>query len=117
MLVLEYQRSASKSASSTMLVTPSTNGAMMPYEVPVTQPGSAVHQKSILWVQAEREFRGCVVRHHGAMHVNGAFGQAGGATGQVQQSNILGVRLQNLEYRCCAVQQRVKVTRFRNCVG
>ena len=25
-------------------VTPCSSGAMMPYEVPVTQPGSAVHQ-------------------------------------------------------------------------
>ena len=42
---MRYQRSASKSASSTMLVSPWASGAMMPYDVPVTQPGSAVHQK------------------------------------------------------------------------
>ena len=33
-------------ASSTMLVTPCVSGEMMPYDVPVTQPGSAVHQKT-----------------------------------------------------------------------
>src|SRR3972149_844670 len=43
---MRYQRSASKSPSSTTLVTPLVKGAMMPYEVPVTQPGSAVHQKT-----------------------------------------------------------------------
>ena len=41
-----YQRSASNSASSTTLVTPSVSGATIPYDVPVTQPGSAVHQKT-----------------------------------------------------------------------
>src|SRR5512143_241027 len=39
-----YQASAEKPASSTHWVTPSAQGAMMPYDVPVTQPGSAVHQ-------------------------------------------------------------------------
>src|SRR5512143_2057807 len=39
-----YQASAENPASSTHCVTPSAHGAMMPYEVPVTQPGSAVHQ-------------------------------------------------------------------------
>jgi len=39
-----YQRSASNSSRSTSEVTPCSSGAMMPYEVPVTQPGSAVHQ-------------------------------------------------------------------------
>ena len=43
---MPYQRAASKSPSSTMLVTPFVRGAMIPYEVPVTQPGSAVHQKT-----------------------------------------------------------------------
>ena len=41
-----YQRGASKSPSSTTLVTPLVSGAMSPYEVPVTQPGSAVHQNT-----------------------------------------------------------------------
>jgi hypothetical protein len=40
----EYQRRAPKPPSSMRLVTPLENGANMPYEVPVTQPGSAVHQ-------------------------------------------------------------------------
>jgi hypothetical protein len=39
-----YQRSALKPASSTTCVTPFAQGPMMPYEVPVTQPGSALHQ-------------------------------------------------------------------------
>ena len=43
---IPYQRSASKSASSTIIVTPFESGEMIPYEVPVTQPGSAVHQKT-----------------------------------------------------------------------
>ena len=41
---IRYQRSASISSSSTMVVTPWVSGAITPYEVPVTQPGSAVHQ-------------------------------------------------------------------------
>ena len=41
---ISYQRTASKSLSSTTLVMPSESGATMPYEVPVTHPGSAVHQ-------------------------------------------------------------------------
>ncbi len=41
-----YQRSASNSSSSTMLVTPHVSGATIPYDVPVTQPGSAVHQNT-----------------------------------------------------------------------
>ncbi len=43
---IPYQRSASKSASSTTQLMPLLNGEMIPYEVPVTQPGSAVHQKT-----------------------------------------------------------------------
>ncbi len=44
--MIPYQRSGSKSPSSMMLVTPFVSGAMMPYDVPVTQPGSAVHQNT-----------------------------------------------------------------------
>ena len=40
----EYQRTASNSHSSTMQVTPHVSGETSPYDVPVTQPGSAVHQ-------------------------------------------------------------------------
>ena len=43
---IRYQRPASKSPSSTTLVTPCASGAMIPYDVPVTQPGSAVHQNT-----------------------------------------------------------------------
>ena len=43
---MSYQRAASKSASSTIIVAPFTSGDTMPYDVPVTQPGSAVHQKT-----------------------------------------------------------------------
>src|SRR5512136_3064401 len=39
-----YHDSALKPASRTHWVTPLAHGPMMPYEVPVTQPGSAVHQ-------------------------------------------------------------------------
>ncbi len=42
---IRYQRSASKSSGSTIEVMPWSSGAMIPYDVPVTQPGgSAVHQ-------------------------------------------------------------------------
>ena len=41
----EYQIGASNSAADVTRVTPWVSGAMMPYDVPVTQPGSAVHQK------------------------------------------------------------------------
>ena len=41
-----YHRRASNSSSSTTQVTPHVSGAMTPYDVPVTQPGSAVHQKT-----------------------------------------------------------------------
>ena len=41
---VSYQRAASKSCSSESIVQPIVSGAMMPYEVPVTHPGSAVHQ-------------------------------------------------------------------------
>ena len=39
-----YQRSALKPESSTAWVAPFDHGPMIPYEVPVTQPGSALHQ-------------------------------------------------------------------------
>ena len=40
----EYQPSAVKPESSTHCVIPLDHGPIMPYDVPVTQPGSAVHQ-------------------------------------------------------------------------
>ena len=43
---VRYQRSASNSPSSTMQVTPFVSGAITPYDMPVTQPGSAVHQNT-----------------------------------------------------------------------
>ena len=49
-----YQRSASNSASSTMLVTPFVSGAMMPYDVPVTQPGIGGAPEDVVGVQVER---------------------------------------------------------------
>ncbi len=41
---VRYQRSASNSSSSVISVQPTASGPMIPYDVPVTQPGSAVHQ-------------------------------------------------------------------------
>ena len=41
---IEYQRCRSNSSLSTIIGTPQASGAMMPYAVPVTHPGSAVHQ-------------------------------------------------------------------------
>jgi len=43
---IRHQRRASNSAASQTTVTPRLSGAMMPYDVPVTQPGSAVHQNT-----------------------------------------------------------------------
>ena len=40
----EYQRSAPKPASRTTCVAPFDQGPMIPYDVPVTHPGSALHQ-------------------------------------------------------------------------
>ena len=52
---IAYHRSASKSASSTTCVIPCASGAMTPYEVPVIQPGSAVHQNtSSAWKSSAR---------------------------------------------------------------
>jgi len=42
--MVRYQASASKRPPRTTLVAPLSHGEKMPYEVPVTQPGSAVHQ-------------------------------------------------------------------------
>ena len=39
-----YHASASKRPPRTTLVAPLSHGAKIPYEVPVTHPGSAVHQ-------------------------------------------------------------------------
>ena len=39
-----YQLSAENPASRTHWVTPLLNAPMIPYDVPVTHPGSAVHQ-------------------------------------------------------------------------
>ena len=39
-----YHPRALKPASSTTCVVPFDHGPMMPYEVPVTHPGSALHQ-------------------------------------------------------------------------
>ena len=68
-----YQRSASKSPSSTMLVTPLVSGAIMPYDVPVTQPGSAVHQKISSGVQIQGQLASHVMCQDGPMDVHGPF--------------------------------------------
>ena len=41
-----YHRRASNSPASVTAVTPCVSGAISPYDVPVTQPGSAVHQNT-----------------------------------------------------------------------
>ena len=43
---IRYQRRALNSPASQTTVTPWVSGATMPYDVPVTQPGSAVHQNT-----------------------------------------------------------------------
>ena len=64
---------------------------MIPYEVPVTQPGSAVHQKTSSGWRSSAERPGGVVRDHGLVHVDSALGSAGGATGEVEERHRFGV--------------------------
>ena len=59
-----------------MLVTPCVSGAMIPYEVPVTQPGSAVHQNDVVRVQVEREPAGRVVGDDRLVDVDRALRRA-----------------------------------------
>src|SRR5690242_6650781 len=42
--IVSYQSAASKRPPRITFVAPFSHGAKMPYDVPVTQPGSAVHQ-------------------------------------------------------------------------
>ena len=86
---IAYQRSASKSASSTMLVTPlvkrrddAVRGAGHPAGI-----GGA--PEDVVGVEVEREPAGHVVRDDGAVHVQRALGLAGGAAGEVQQRRLL----------------------------
>ena len=65
------------------------SGAMMPYDVPVTQPGSAVHQKTSSGRRSSANARGGVVGDHGLVHVHRALGLAGRAAGEVQQRHRL----------------------------
>ena len=83
-----YQRSASKSPSSTTLVTPSASGAMIPYDVPVTQPGSAVHQNtSSSWrSSANRAVASWATTAWWTWMA--AFGAAGRATREMQQRHV-----------------------------
>ena len=84
--------SASKSASSTTLVTPSASGARMPYDIPVTQPGSAVHQNtSSSWrSSAQRAVTGG--QRDRFVHVDRSFGRAGRATREVEQRHVVRAR-------------------------
>ena len=61
---------------------------MMPYDVPVTQPGSAVHQNTSSVMEVERELARDVMRDDGAVHVDGAFGRARRAAREVEQGAI-----------------------------
>ena len=87
---IRYQRSASNSASSTIIVTPFVSGAMMPYDVPVTQPGSAVHQIDVVLVQVEGDASRPVVCDHGLVHMHGALRTTRGAAREVQEGHVLG---------------------------
>ena len=68
-----------------MLVTPCSSGVMMPYDVPVTQPGSArctrTRPRGAGRAHTVRWRNGC----RGVVHVDRALGRAGGAAGEVQQ--------------------------------
>ena len=60
--------------------------------MPVTQPGSAVHQKMSSACRSSAKRAGRVVRDHRVVDVQGALGLAGGAAGEVQQRRVLGPR-------------------------
>ena len=108
-----YQRSASKSASSTTLVTPLVSGETMPYEVPVTQPGSAVHQKMSCGCRSSASLPVDVVRDHGAVHVERTLGLAGGAAGEMQQRRVFGIGRSDRKFRARGRDQLPEVQRVR----
>ena len=108
---MRYQRSASKSASSTMLVMPFVRGAMIPYDVPVTHPGSAVHQKTSSLCRSSAIFAGHVMSDHGLMDVHGALGRAGRAARKVEQRHVFRVGWRHGEHIVRAGEARVEALR------
>ena len=86
---------------------------MMPYEVPVTQPGSAVHQKmsSGCKSSAKRPVMWCATT--ASMHVHRALGRAGGAAGEVQQRQVFGIGRRDFEVVARFVHQLMEVESVR----
>jgi hypothetical protein len=97
---IRYQRSASNSASSTIIVTPCVSGATIPYEVPVTHPGRRC-TRTRRRVQVEREPGGGVVGDDRVVDVDRALRAARRAAGEVQQRRVLGVGRTDRELGRC----------------
>ena len=72
------------------IVTPFVSGAMMPYDVPVTQPGIGRAPEDVVRVQVERELAGHVVRDDRLVHVHRALRRAGRAAREVQERHVVG---------------------------
>ena len=87
-------------------VTPIVSGAMMPYDVPVTQPGIGGAPEDVVGVQVEREPRGRVVRDDRLVHVHRALRRARRAAREVQQRELLGLGRRDRERRACAARPR-----------
>ena len=63
---ISYQRVASNSSGSTIIVTPFVSGAMIPYEVPVTQPGICGAPEDVVGMQVEHQAARDVMLEHRA---------------------------------------------------
>ena len=94
---MRYQRSASKSASSTMLVTPCSKRRDDAIRRAGHPAGIGRAPEDIVGVQIENIFAGHVVHQHRIVDVDGPLGHAGGAAGEVQQGHVLGIGRRNRE--------------------
>ena len=87
---MPYQRSASNSPSSTMLVTPLRERRDDAVRRAGHPAGVGGAPEDVVRVQVERELAGGVVRDHRLVHVHRALRRAGRAAGEVQQRQVLG---------------------------
>ncbi len=87
---------------------------MIPYDVPVTQPGSAVHQNTSSGCRSRAYGAGGVVGDHRLVHVHRALRRPGGAAGEVQQRHVLGLGRRDLVRRPAP---RPSARRGRACRG
>ena len=85
-----YQRSASKSASSTTLVTPSASGARMPVRHPGDPAGVGRAPEHVVVVQVEGPARRRRVRDQRVVDVDRALRRAGRPAREVEQRHVLG---------------------------